>query len=292
MPMITPYCSPEATLRDHLLRARHRDGGWGYEPGCVPRLEPTCWALLALQKSRSTADRVLAHWPSVDGALVEQPGGLVNWSFHALALSTRITLGDAFISELKRLAGALIDARGTAPHQPAVQADTAGLRGWSWIDGTFSRIEPMAWALLALKQCRARGVIAASIDRQIRKAEAILEQRMCPRGGWNDALPTKPGSNLPGYVPTTAIALLALQDRHDKLFVRLSRNRLEQQAESHPSIRALALSMLALKRHRGSTHRIEDQLRRYIERDQISDAASIGMALCALNGSAADAFAF
>ena len=35
-------------LRQQLLDGRNADGGWGYYRGRVSRLEPTCWALLAL----------------------------------------------------------------------------------------------------------------------------------------------------------------------------------------------------------------------------------------------------
>ena len=90
-------------LRQQLLEARQRDGMWGYEAGRAPRLEPTCWALLAFGGSRGSA-RLLSHWPANEGALVEQYGGLVNWSFHALALFTRLALGEASVSELQSLA--------------------------------------------------------------------------------------------------------------------------------------------------------------------------------------------
>lgn len=282
--------SIENTLRAQLVSARHGEGGWGYEPGCVPRLEPTCWALLALRASGSPSDKVLALWPTTDGALVEQRGGLVNWSFHALALSTRIALGEAFVSELKSLANALVDGCGAAPHQPAGQCKDGGLRGWSWIDGTFSWVEPMSWVVLALKRCRARGIISASLEEHIRSAEAILEQRVCATGGWNYGYSPAFGNELPGHVPTTAIVLLALQDRADEPFIRQSRGYLEQHAENHPSIRALALSVLALKRHGCSTGRVEARLRRWLDDHPTSDAASIGMALCALHRAGADAF--
>ena len=85
--------SVEPALRRQLLDARNSDGGWGYEPGRTSRLEPTCWALLALRTSLSESDRILAAWPSSSGALIEHRDGLPNWSFHALALATRLALG-------------------------------------------------------------------------------------------------------------------------------------------------------------------------------------------------------
>src|SRR5882672_6744238 len=104
----------EDALQHQLLNARHRGGAWGYEAGSTPRLEPTCWALLALGTSRPESARVLAQWPSHAGALVEQSGGLVNWSFHALALWTQLALGEDSVYELDPIAAALVEARGTA----------------------------------------------------------------------------------------------------------------------------------------------------------------------------------
>src|SRR5688500_18962287 len=104
----------ERTLQRQLLDARNLDGGWGYEASRTSRLEPTCWALLALAAPREDADRLLAAWPSRGGALVEHRDGLANWPFHARALSTRLALGKASAVELHPLAKALTEARGLA----------------------------------------------------------------------------------------------------------------------------------------------------------------------------------
>src|SRR5262245_53635155 len=90
----------ELALRNHLLNAGSVDG-WGYEPGRLPRLEPTCWALLALRTAKPVPDQVLARWPSRAGALVEHDGGTINWSFHALALTTRLRFGTAPLADLE-----------------------------------------------------------------------------------------------------------------------------------------------------------------------------------------------
>jgi len=288
--MVTRTESIEGALRAQLLSARHRDGGWGYEPGCVPRLEPTCWALLGLRTPRPEFDRlILARWPSSVDGLVEQHGGLVNWSFHALAVSTRLALGDDALSQLRPLVRALVDARGLALQSSSIQPQETR-DGWSWIDRTFSWVEPTSWALLALKQCRARDIIIRDIDRRIRDGEGMLVKRMCAAGGWNYGDSPTFGKDLPAYVPTTAIALLALQDRGDEPFVQQSLDYLEHHAENHPSSRALALSVMALKHHGRVATAVEEKLRRWLDRHPTSDAASIGMALCALHKSGANVF--
>jgi hypothetical protein len=276
-------------LQRQLLDARNSDGGWGYERRRKSRLEPTCWALLALRASLSGSDRVLAEWPSNDGALLEHREGLENWSFHALALTTRLVLGEAPLPQLQLLAHVLAKAHGIVTRPSPVQRQDNGLQGWSWIDGTFSWGGPTAWALLALKKCRGRGVVVGGVDLRIRDGEALLRDRMCVTGGWNYGNSNVFAQNLPAYVPTTAIALLALQDRREEPFVRHSLNFLEEHAGSHPSTRALALSTLALKRHGRTAAPVEEALHTWIANHPVTEIPSIGMTLCALEND--DAFA-
>jgi hypothetical protein len=278
----------ERSLGQRLLAARNGDGGWGYEPRRTSRLEPTCWALLALQTSRVGSDRILDEWPSRDNALLEHRGGLSNWSFHALALATRLALKEAPIGELQRLAASLADARGIATKPSAVLHQDNRLQGWSWVRGTFSWAEPTAWALFALKKCLARGMVISGADARIRDGEGVLRDRVCAAGGWNYGNSNVFEKNLPPYVPTTAIALLALQDRGDEAFVRQSLDHLEVLATGHRSTRALALSALALRRHGRSTAPVESALRAWLTSHPPPDIASIGMALCALARSPVD----
>jgi hypothetical protein len=284
--------SVERALRQRLLEAGRGETGWGYEPGRAPRLEPTCWALLALRTSTAAADRMLAGWPSDKRALVEHRGGLPNWSFHALALATRLALGGAPIGELQPLADALVEARGTVLEPSPVQRQDTRLEGWSWISGTFSWAEPTAWAVLALKMCRGRGMVTAGAAHRIRDGESVLRDRVCAGGGWNYGNSNVFGKDLPAYVPTTAAALLALHDCRDEAFVHRSLDYLEEQSVRHPSVRALALTALALKRHSRPALPVEAALRTWVERHSSADIASLGMALCALERTSDDAFAY
>jgi hypothetical protein len=276
--------SVERVLQRQLLETRNGDGGWGYEPGRTSRLEPTCWVLLALGEALAGSDRILAEWPTQKGALLEQRAGLPNWSFHALALTTRLTLG-APVAELQRLAGALVEARGASLKPSSVQRQDSRLQGWSWIDGTFSWAEPTAWAVFGLKKCRALGIVPKSVSARIRDGESLLQDRVCAGGGWNYGNSNVFNKNLPAYIPTTAVALLALQDRQDEAFVTDSLTFLERHAVDHPSTRALALSTLALKRHNRSTSLVEEAFRTWLTNHPPFDVVSVAMALCALEES-------
>jgi hypothetical protein len=284
--------SVEHTLQRQLLDARNSDGGWGYERGRKSRLEPTCWALLALRSSLPPADRTLADWPSRSGALVEQRDGLPNWSFHSLALAIRLGLAEASGADVQSLAGALVAARGIALEPSPVLRQNSALQGWSWVTGTFSWSEPTAWALVALKKCRARGIAVKGAEGRIRDGEAILRDRVCATGGWNYGNSNAFGRDLPAYIPTTAIALLALQDCVNEAFVQDSITFLEEQAGSHPSTRALALSTLALRRHGRAASPVEGALRAWLATHPTGDVASLGMALYALEKTDGDEFAY
>jgi hypothetical protein len=122
-------------------------------------------------------------------------------------------------------------------------------------------------------------------------ATCPIDEATRDSGGWNYGNSNVFEKNLPAYVPTTAIAFLALHDYRDEPFVRHSVNFLEEQAGNHPSTRALALGTLALRRHGRSTAAVEAALRTWLTKNSSPDVASVGMALCALEKSADDAFA-
>jgi hypothetical protein len=244
-------------LRQFLLRARNADGGWGYLPGKASRLEPTCWASLALQ---STLERnALAHWPSADGLLLERHGGAANYAFHGQALVTLRALNVEHTAGTRNLLAALHRVRGLAMPASTINRQDNSLQAWSWIDGTFSWVEPTAWCLLAQKQWSAlHGTVT---DRsRIVVAEQMLVDRCCAQGGWNYGNANMLGQDLKPFVPTTALALLSLQDRQSLPEVERSLAFLEREATSERSGTALALALMALRAYGRSTDAVRDTL--------------------------------
>jgi hypothetical protein len=73
-----------------LQRASNTDAGWPYHPGKRSRIEPTCWALLALsQTSAEPANlEVLRRWPREKNWLVDLSGAPPNHAFNAIAALT------------------------------------------------------------------------------------------------------------------------------------------------------------------------------------------------------------
>ncbi len=82
---------------------------------------------------------------------------------------------------------------------------------------------------------------------RIDEAERMLLDRVCQTGGWNYGNSNVLGQELHAYVPTTALALLALQDRREHPAVQKSLEYLDRQRLSEPAGMALALTSICLR---------------------------------------------
>jgi hypothetical protein len=241
----------QALTRETLIASANGDGGWGYRTGTTSRLEPTCWSLLALGPGEEPS--FFTRCQGADGLLRETTQLPANRAFNALALLVALEqpalMRDA---DRDRLLAALVrDAGMTFSHSDAVRQDN-GLIGWPWIDHTFSWVEPTAWCVLALKKRIARAPEAANaraIGSRIDQAERLLIDRSCVAGGWNYGNSAVLGHDLQPYVPTTAVTLLALQDRRDHPVVRQGLEFLWRNRVAEPSGLALALTVICLRIH-------------------------------------------
>lgn len=229
-----------------LLHARNADGGWAYGQGRKSRLEPTCWALWALEESHPDAadPAVLLRWPRKDGFPIDVPGAPANYAIGALAGLTLLTDAST-AAHAQPIIARLVEARGirTTP-TPLIEQDH-DLQAWSWVDGTASWVEPTAWALLLLKRAR-RMAPPAALER-IQTGERMLVDRACKHGGWNYGNKRVFHQDLWAYVPTTALALLALQDRRHEPVVASALEQLRVDVQSERSVLALALSLIAFR---------------------------------------------
>jgi len=222
----------ELYLRTRLesLRAlQNADGGWGYVPGKQSWIEPTVYAVLALDgqpDSQVSVDRawsLLRSWQLPDGgwrpaASIEQ----ANWAT-ALAVTlhcVRSVYDEPFV----RGVDWLVDTRGAEGgwlgrilyHLRPRQVDSdPSLQGWPWLPGTSSWVEPTSHALVALRRA-SRPLLAAGYPNQgglrsrVRMGEKMLMQRRAKDGGWNCGNRIVLGEALPSYPETTGLALLGL----------------------------------------------------------------------------------
>ena len=241
-------------LQRALVAGRNADGGWGYYAGKSSRLEPTCWALLALGSAgdaraiRQSASPWLLQCRRPAGWLVENPEWPVNIAFNALAAFTLLHHRDVATDEARsRLLAFVVASKGApAPPSDSIRQDNR-LQGWSWMDATFSWVEPTCWGLLALKKARSAGFVDSATHARIAEAERLLIDRTCQPGGWNFGNAMVMGQDLRPYVPTTALGLLAMQDQRAHEAVVRSLATLEIIWREEISAPALALSVICLE---------------------------------------------
>jgi hypothetical protein len=258
----------EDALRQAIVSGANHTGGWGYYAGKTSRVEPTAWALLALGDDASSSAPLTAHTAylartqSPKGWLVEDPGWPINIGFNAL-VGFLWFIRPALGSDLQRraLLGALVATKGIRVETTAPKGQDNSLQGWPWIDATFSWVEPTSWGLLALKAARHAGMTSGEADARIAEAERLLVNRVCRGGGWNFGNASVMNQDLRPYVPTTALALLALQDRPNEPAVVSSLAFLEKHWSDEPSGTSMGLSLICLDAFGRDVTALDERLR-------------------------------
>ncbi len=236
-------------LTSTLLAARNSDGGWPYYKGKTSRLEPTCASLLALGAS-VTAGALpgsldvfpLDRWPRRDGLFVDAAGE-INLAFNGLAA---IALASGVRSSMAAdLTAALTQSRGIRIPPSTVNRQDDAIQAWPWSAGTFSWVEPTGWCLLGLKRLT-KVPRPPQVLRRVDDGERLLADRACREGGWNHGNSNMLGTELPPYVPTTAIALLALHDVAGAPHVARALQYLEANQQAEAGALALSLACVCL----------------------------------------------
>ncbi len=188
----------ENAARKFLIGAQNADGGWSYVPGGTSSPESTCYALMAGAPTEG-ACWLMAH---VHGDAIALDGD--NEPHWTTSLAVIALGGNNGLQ--RRLVKWLLTCEGRKVAMGAEVAMDGNLRGWPWATGCFSWVEPTSYALLALK------LHGQKNHPRVAEGERLLLDRVCADGGWNYGNPKVMGAALPSFVPTTALAVLALQD--------------------------------------------------------------------------------
>jgi hypothetical protein len=145
-------------------------------------------------------------------------------------------------------------------------------------------VEPTSWCILALKKAAPNPAARETADRVI-EAERMLADRCCLEGGWNYGNSNVLGKELHPYVQSSALALLALQDRRAMPEVARSLAWLTANWQHEPSVLAWSLALLAMRLNRESADTIEHALRANLaSAGPPENLAARALALYALNG--------
>ena len=275
-----------------LIGSANGTGGWAYYPGKLSRIEPTCWAAMALAdgapKDAAIHLQYLVRSQHSDGLLADGPDLPPNVSWSALGFLTLTAVPDASIESpfFQRLLDGLVKTSGVQLADSPVMRQNNKLQGWPWMPDTFSWVEPTSWGLIALKRAL-RGPLAAAnraIATRVAEGEAVLIDRVCASGGWNFGNATVFGKNLPPHIPTTALGLIALQDKRELPAVQRSLAFVEQHWQNELSGTALALSLMCLRIYSRPTEELEAALVRQWQRTHfLGNIAATAMGVCALD---------
>ncbi len=230
---------PIAEMRAALMAARNADGGWPYYAGKASRLEPTVFALLAL---REEAEAIFGRWPRLQGLFVD-PGGALNYGFNGQAAIALARSPESAVA--RSLIPGLVRARGLAMPPSVINRQDNSIQGWSWTDGTFSWVESTAWCLLGLKRLAARSS-DSGVRARFEDGRRFFVDRVCKEGGWNDGNSNMLGAELPPYIPTTALALLALHDQPADPVVQRGLTYLDERKLTEQGGLALTLTRICL----------------------------------------------
>jgi uncharacterized protein (DUF362 family) len=243
----------QMTDREQLAALALPDGGWGYAPGNAAHLEPTCVALLALaaeaQSFQAAIDggkAALRQAAAGDGTYrLERGRPEAVWPT-ALVLYVQAVL-DEDRKAIQQTAGGLIGLRGRptdGEKEQEVHDIDLKLVGWSWAEGTFSWVEPTAWACLALQR------VGHGDHERVKEGLKLLLDRALDEGGINYGNRRILGRILEPIPGPTALMLLALQKQPRSPRVLAAVNYLGQQAQNGEDLEHLCWSKLALDVYR------------------------------------------
>jgi hypothetical protein len=247
-----------------LASLQNADGGWGFRASGQSRVEPTCWAALALfqssqPKNENAYRRQLeflqsrqlpeGSWP----AGPEMSGGGWVTSLACCALSGSAGSDKQLRAGLQWICEDV--PRDSSPWQRFMRslrpdskltAQSDSYRGWGWTPKTSSWVEPTSFALMALREAPSEKLPKGASQRR-ESGISLLYDRMCPGGGWNCGNPRVYGVDGDALVLPTCWALLALHDAPEKPGRALSLAWLQKAFARIASPGSLAVAQMTLE---------------------------------------------
>ncbi len=237
-----------ASARADLKQRFRADGGCSIRPDdTASRPDATAWACLALAQDKIADPRVqgardfLAAGQAEDGriSMLAEAADV----FWPTALAILAWSGSAAHGPARQRAVQFLLAV-TGRHYPRRQAAPAAhdteLRGWPWVGGTHSWVEPTAMAMMALTLC------GQAEHERVHEAGRMLLNRQLPDGGWNYGNTAVYGTVLHPLPQCTGVALAALAGRVARPIVQKSIAYLQGQAARLRTPLSLAWVLLGL----------------------------------------------
>ena len=269
------------------LKERELDsGGFASMPHGRYLPDATCWAILALSGYPANRDLImractrLAADQLPDGRVCVSrehpeafwPTPLAVFAWHQ---SPEYRKNQARAAEfLLTSGGEYWPVKADAP-----VAHNTDLKGWSWIAGTHSWVEPTGLAMMALK------IAGYGHHARVQEATRLLLDRQLPHGGWNYGNTMAFGQELRPMPLSTGIALNALRNETPVETIQPSLTYLKSRAISLHTPRSLGWSLLGLgawQTRPMQAQRLIDECLKSQERYGVYDTSSLALLLVAL----------
>ena len=203
---------------DRALDFLEAQAAWCYLPGTAPASEPAAFAALALAaygraEAAARAHAQLRDAQVADGSIpVRQGDASPGWptSLAVLAWNLPNAAPAPFAEASCRAVDWLMSIAGETSAQTEYTGHDTTIRGWPWVVGTHSWIEPTAMSVLALK------TVGLANHPRAREGVRLLEDRLLPAGGCNYGNTIVLGQALLPHIEPTGAALLALAGEPDR----------------------------------------------------------------------------
>ncbi|MBM2802179.1 MAG: SQHop cyclase protein [Deltaproteobacteria bacterium] len=288
-----------------LLTLQNPDGGWGAVARRRSNTEVTALAVLALQSlgknsgasasvekgmrwliERQNAD---GSWPISDSA--KGP----SWAT-AIAIITLSSVPEYRPQVVKAGQWALAQEGGKpgllaqivlfVTGQKQVVRLNRDLIGWPWTTGNFSWVEPTSYFMVAVKKLQAH-LPASAVQQRLEQAELMIYDRMCDGGGWNSGNAEVYEEKLWPYPDTTALALIATQERRLRKENQLSLGALGDMMKSVDSGLALSWAIICFSLYQQDSSWLKKSLeQRFAKTKFLGETKPLALAILAMGDGA------
>jgi hypothetical protein len=285
-----------------LLTHQNGDGGWGAVAGKHSNTEVTALSALGLRSAgadgaaidkaqswltqRQQAD---GSWPLNDSA----KGASWATALAMIALSEApeqreraVKAGTWLLQQAGSKPGWLVDLiLFVTRRKKAVRLDQ-DLIGWPWTAGNFSWVEPTSYCMIALKKLQQK-LPAEPFQERIGQAELMIYDRMCAGGGWNYGNAEVYEEKMWPYPDTTALALIATQDRRQRNENQISLRTLHELALKTDSGLAMAWTSICFALYGQDSSVFKNALaQRFAKSQFLGENKALALALLALGDGA------
>jgi hypothetical protein len=285
-----------------LLTHQNGDGGWGAVAGKHSNTEVTALGALGLRSAGADGARIdkaqnwLTQRQQADGSwpLNDSAKG-ASWAtaLATIALSAApaqservVKAGNWLLQQAGSKPGWLVDLILFVTGKKNAVRLNQDLIGWPWTAGNFSWVEPTSYCMIALKKLK-QNLPADSFQERMGQAELMIYDRMCAGGGWNYGNSEVYEEKLWPYPDTTALALIATQDRRERDENQISLRALREMALKTDSGLAVAWTSICFALYGQDDSVFKNALaQRFAKSQFLGENKALALALLALGDGA------